>query len=389
MTRNDWAQFPATVRRVGLEVLVHGPLARTELADRLHLSTASLSRLTKPLLQAGLIQERGEAESNRTGRPMQPLEVNSRAQQFIGIKLTGTHAHAARTDLRATIEASITRPLQSTQVDDVVALLSELVQDLRGQATLSGVGVGIGGLVRDFSTVASASFLNWSEIDLAPLLTDELDVPVTVTNDIDSLVEAENWFGHGRECENFAVLTIGAGIGCGLVAHDRLVTSPDAGLGLIGHLPLDSSGPECPDGHRGCANAYLGMHSLIAQSSIATGRPLSYEEVLQFAVEGDPIIDSIVGIAAQRLGGLIATIASITLAQRIILTGEGVQLATAASTRMHEGMMRHRHPRATPIDLVIADHDATLWARGAAAVAIQRTVLAEPPTVPAGGARRA
>src|SRR5690625_5192895 len=216
------------------------------------------------------------------------------------------------------------------------------------------------------ASLSSAPFLNWSEVDLAPLLTDELDVPVTLTNDIDSLVKAENWFGHGREYENFAVLTIGVGVGCGLVAHNRLVTSPGAGLGLIGHLPLDSGGPECPDGHRGCANAYLGMHSLIAQSSIATGRPLSYEEMLQLAVEGDPIIDSI---------------ASITLAQRIILTGEGVQLAAVAWRRMHEGMLRHRHPRAAPIDLVIADHDATLWARGAAAVAIQRTVLAATPTI--------
>src|SRR5699024_2573396 len=131
---------------------------------------------------------------------------------------------AARTDLRANIEAASTRPLRSTQVDDVVALLCDVVEDLRGAVALTGVGIGIGGLVRDFSTVASAPFLNWSEVDLAPLLTDELGVPVTITNDIDSLVEAENWFGHGRECATFAVLTIGAGVGCGLVAHDRLVT---------------------------------------------------------------------------------------------------------------------------------------------------------------------
>lgn len=377
-TDGDWAGFPPTVRRVGLEVLVHGPLARTELASRLSLSTASLSRLTKPLLHAGLIREISEAEPAKTGRPLQPLDVNSRAQHFIGIKLTGTHAYAVRTDLRANIETATTRPLNGTRVEDVVALLSALVQDIRGESTITGVGVGLGGLVHDFSTVTSAPFLNWKDVSLAPLLSRKLSIPVTITNDIDSLVEAENWFGHGRDYENFAVLTIGAGVGCGLVTHNRLVTSDDAGLGLIGHLPLDSSGPECPDGHRGCANAYLGMHSLIAQSSIALGRPLSYEELLELATEGNPIIDSIVGIAAQHLGALIATIASITLAERVILTGEGVQLASVSPARMHEGMARHRHPQASPIDLAIVEDDPTLWARGAAAVAIQRTVLAEP-----------
>jgi predicted NBD/HSP70 family sugar kinase len=374
-TTEPWSAFPETVRRVGLEVLLHGPLARTELATRLELSTASLSRLTKPLVDAGLVHEVADAGFTGAGRPLQPLDIDSKAQKFVGIKLTDTSIFAAKTDLRANVEASTTEALRSKALRDVVSWIRGAVDHLSEGKPPTAVGVALGGLVKDFSHVTWAPFLGWRDVDLRAILETELGAPVTVANDVDSLVEAENWFGHGRDVENFAVLTIGAGVGCGVVAHNRLLTSPDAGRGLIGHLLLDPSGPPCPDGHRGCANSYLGMNSLIAQASIATGRSLSYEDVMRLAAEGDPIVDSIVGLAAQHLGTLIATIANITLAQRVVLTGEGVRLASAAVARLQTGMLRNRHPDAAPIDLAIVEDDPSLWARGAAAVAIQRTVL--------------
>ena len=68
---------------------------------------------------------------------------------------------------------------------------------------------------------------------------------------------AEQWFGAVRGRPAFAVVTIGAGVGYGLVVHDRVITTPDSGLGLGGHLPLDPNGPLCGDGHRGCSTAML------------------------------------------------------------------------------------------------------------------------------------
>ncbi|WP_159805446.1 ROK family transcriptional regulator [Cellulomonas citrea] len=375
-----WSELSPSGRRVALEVLVHGPLARTELAQRLDLSTPSLTRLTRPLIDLGVLHEvddPGDQAVRPGGRPPQPLDVDPGLEHFIGVKLTGSHAYAVLTDLRA----QIVRTAQS-QVDDhrpeaVVALLARLVDEVRGErpALVSAVGIGLGGIVNDGLRVGRAPFLGWRDVPLGDLLRTATGLPVVLANDLDALMEAEHWFGAGRDVSDFVALTIGAAVGCGLVVHDRLVHSVDSGLGLLGHFPLDPLGPACPDGHRGCANALLSMDSIQAQASLAVGRALSYDEVLDLALAADPIADQVVGNAARAFGVLVADVVNIAQPQRVVLTGEGIRLAEVGWDRLVASIRAHRNPEAGEVDLHLVKDDPMLWARGAAAVAIQRTVL--------------
>jgi predicted NBD/HSP70 family sugar kinase len=174
---------------------------------------------------------------------------------------------------------------------------------------------------------------------------------------------------------NFATLTIGAGVGGGLVINDSLVVGVDAGLGLLGHFPLDPLGPPCPEGHRGCADALLSLPSIQTQASLALGRPTSYDEVLDLALSGDPMADRIVGNAARAFGVLIAAVANIALPERVLLTGEGIRLADVGWERLQDSIRENRNPEASKVDVRVIPDDPTLWARGAAAVAIQQAVL--------------
>ena len=70
-----------------------------------------------------------------------------------------------------------------------------------------------------------------------------LTLPVVVDNDVLSLTRAEQWFGTARRCDHFAVLTIGEGVGFGLVVHDEVVDRPDAGIGLLGHFRSPYASP--------------------------------------------------------------------------------------------------------------------------------------------------
>jgi Transcriptional regulator/sugar kinase len=223
--------------------------------------------------------------------------------------------------------------------------------------------------------VVRAPFLRWKDVDLGPLVRETTGLPSIVTNDLDALMEAEHWFGDGRDVTSFATITVGVGVGMGLIMHDRLVGGPDSGLGLIGHFPLDPFGPSCPDGHRGCADAMLANESIRAQASQLTGRTMTYDEVLDLAEVGDPAMDQLVARSAHALGVLVAAVANIAQPQRIILTGEGVRIAHVGEGRMRESIQRMRDPLASEPNLCIIDDDPLLWARGAAAVAIQRSVL--------------
>jgi len=372
---SPWTPLSDSERRVVLDLLVHGPLSRTELADRLGLSTPSLTRLTRTLLESGVVQEVREEQPHTGGRPLQPLDVDAGLQTFIGIKLTATHAFAVLTDLRADIRASLVRELGDRDPAAVAELLGEVVQELSEGNGPAAVGVGLGGEVRESRFVRRAPFLRWKDVDLGPLVRRATDLPSIVTNDLDALMEAEHWFGDGRDVTSFATITIGVGVGMGLIVHDRLVGGPDSGLGLIGHFPLDPFGPSCPDGHRGCADAMLVNESIRAQASQLSGRTMTYDEVLDLAEVGDPAMEQLVARSAHALGVLVAAVANIAQPRRIILTGEGVRIARVGEVRMRESIRRMRDPLASEPDLRIIDDDPLLWARGAAAVAIQRTVL--------------
>ncbi|GGS29151.1 ROK family transcriptional regulator [Actinokineospora fastidiosa] len=378
---SPWAPLLPSARRVTLEVLLHGPLARSELADRLGLSTASLTRLTKPLMDAGLLREADTPSLRGGGRPLQPLDVDPDVQRFIGIKLAGFRAYGVLTNLRADILGSAAVEITDQSPDAVVARIAELVAELDDRARpVAAIGIGIGGVVRDFSRVQRAVFLHWGEIDLGAAVTAATDRPTVVSNDVDALLEAEHWFGDGRDVESFAVLTIGAGVGGGLVVHDRLVSGPDSGLGLLGHFPVDPLGPACPEGHRGCVKALLTTDAIQSQAALTLDRPVTYDEVLDLAEAGNAVADQIVGRAAHAFGTLIAAVANIAQPERIILTGEGIRLAQVAEARVRAAIAQSRHAEASPIDLRFINDDPTLWARGAAAVAIQRTVLVALPS---------
>ena len=201
------------------------------------------------------------------------------------------------------------------------------------------------------------------------------NLPTVVQNDVIAFTEAEHWFGAGRGLERFAVVTLGAGAGYGLVEHDAIVSNDDAGIGLVGHWPLDPLGPLCPAGHRGCAHSVLTQSAIVSAVSSGIGREVDYAEAMSLAEAGDPVARRVVDDAGLGLGRLLAAIANLTMPQRIVLGGEGVQLFDVAADAVHAGIRRDRDPRAADIDLVTTPGDDLEWCRGAAVIAIQTYVL--------------
>ena len=258
-------------RELVREVLIHGPIARAELGRRLGLSPASLTRLSKPFLDRGLFVEGAVELAGAVGRPAKPLDVRVDLQRFVGIKLTGDQALGVLTDLRAKTLGEHVADLAGHSPEEVVEALAAVVEALAGSAgdvaELAGVGVSIGGKVTGQQVVLRAPFLEWREVDLGGMLSRRLGLPVVVENDVVALTEAERWFGLGRGIDDFAVVTTGAGVGYGLVIHGRQVITPDTGLGLGGHFPLDPTGPICADGHRGCSTAMLSTTSMCASAA--------------------------------------------------------------------------------------------------------------------------
>jgi len=365
ITTPRWTPGNGATRAVALEVLIHGPLSRSEVA-----------RLSTPLLESGLLVEAGEQVDGKVGRPQQLLDVVPASRRFIGMKLMADEVVGVTTDLRANVLASQSRRLTDRSPDAVADIVADLARALAaGTPEVMALGIGIGGFLGEQGQVLSAPFLGWQDVPLGLMIETRTGIPTMVENDLVAFTEYEHWFGAGRGLDRFAVVTLGAGVGYGLVIHDEIVRNDEFGIGLVGHWPLDPFGPVCSEGHRGCAKAVLTDTAITHAVSQAIGRPVSYPEALDLAASGEPAARRVVDDAGRGLGRLLAAIANLTMPETVVLGGEGVRLAEVAAAAIDTGLRADRDPRTRPIPLTIRSGENIEWCRGAAVVAIQTFVL--------------
>ncbi|MFJ6417308.1 ROK family protein [Paeniglutamicibacter sp. NPDC091659] len=363
---------------VARAILIHGPSSRGELSQRLKLSPASLTRLSKPLLDAGIVRESDLILDGSVGRPTRLLDIRQEARFFVGIKITGKMAQGVLTDLRANSLVSGARELPTREVGDVLDTLVDLIEDLCSRAgrQVSGVGISIGGQISGGALIQRAPFLNWRNVPLGDLLSQRTGLPVLVENDVTALVAAEQWFGVGREAADFAVVTIGAGVGYGLAMHRQVVRGRDTGLGLGGHFPLDPNGPMCLEGHRGCSTAMLTIPSICAQISTALQRDVGYGEAFELADAGNKVAHSVLQAAAHALGRFLAAAANLAMVNVVVLGGEGIELFNRFEQSVRTALAADRDPEASEVRIAVLSGEFDQWASGAAAVAIQKYAFA-------------
>lgn len=373
------AAADASARSVAVAVLRSGPVSRADLARRLGLSTASLTRLTRPMISRGLLVEQRPQAVSRTGRPSRPLDVDAGFAYFLGIKITWDVIYAVVCDLKGRVVAAEHTPVTDTAPAAIIAQTVMIIEEQRrGWPGIAGVGIGVGGAVQGHRLVRQVSALGWTaEQDLAAQIGASVRLPISVDNDVRALTQAELWFGEGRNCSSLVMITIGVGVGCAIVIDDHLYEGRRGLAAQVDHWTLDPDGPSCPQGHRGCADVLLTSGRLSELASARLGRMVTFEQCLGLAAAGDPIAGEIVQTAADHLGLLVARVADVIAPDRILITGDGIDVALQGEARLRESLARNRAALSPADDLRLLRTDFYAWARGAAAVAIRRHMLTE------------
>ena len=366
---------PDSITDLARAVLIHGPVSRGELAEQLGLSLPTLTRLSRPLIDRGILYEVDDLSQNTTGRPTKPLDVRPEAGYYMGVKLTGDQAIGVLTDIKANELVRLEANFMDRRVSTVHRILVKLYQDLIEKAhyasEVKALGISIGGYVHQDGTIGYASFLGWENVDLAGPLSEELGIPVYIENDIVAVAGAEHWFGLGRGHTDFSVITMGAGLGYGLVRRDRVVNTQDARLGIGTHIILDADGPTCSEGYKGCATELLTTPALLEQATAHFGHTVSFDELVTLFKEGDAFARNIFFRAGRALGRLIALVSSLALVDTIVLAGEAIELFRSTEDVVWEEINLYRKVEFTPLTILVDEGNFVAWARGAAAVAIQ------------------
>ncbi len=381
-----WSGLSVTQRRIALELLRHGRMSRASLMGRVGISAGSITRLTSPMLESGTLLATAEQVS-ATGRPQSHLEVDAGAERLVGVTLSGRHLTAVLTDLRLTVLASTRLEVTDHAPEAVVALLARAVGDLRSRlaqdgAPVTGLGLTLGGSSRDGRTVDEAVFLGWHGVRLAEAVEAATGIPTLVGNDLAAMTEQELWFGAGREHERFSLVTVGAGIGHGLVVGGSVISSPDAQLGLAGMVPVpDGAHPPVSSPAMACltdaALERAWSQRLAAGRHRSPDRGARAARILSLAEDGDGDAMDVCASFALRLGRFIGITAAFTLPETVIVAGERSGVASLFEDQVMLGIAAVRRPGAAPLDVVVREHDRAQWARGAAVLVLRARIAGE------------
>jgi glucokinase len=220
----------------------------------------------------------------------------------IGIDIGGTKVAAGVVDEDGNVRATARRRTPSRDPEHLVDVVSEIVRPLLAEHDVGCIGVGAAGFVdADRTTVLFAPNLAWRDTELKQQIASRVDLPVAIENDANAAAWAEYRFGAGEQRRNVVCLTIGTGIGGGIVIDGRLYRGGHGIAGEPGHVRVVPGGRQCGCGNFGCWEQYCSGTALVrAAREVATERPDDGKRLLSVAGSVDAIDGPAVTRAAQE-----------------------------------------------------------------------------------------
>lgn len=263
---------------------------------------------------------------------------------YLGIDLGGTRIKISLFAVDFTRVAMLTTPTESEKGSQrVVGNLIGSIQQLLSQAQvdaeeLAAVGVGVPGLmdIERGISLFSPNFAQWQDVPIARLIADALGgVPVFIDNDVRVNLFGEWYFGAGRQLKDLVLLTIGTGLGAGVVMEGRVLYGATGSAGEIGHLNMYRRGRPCACGSSGCLGRYVSGRGLIVtarekiavtapgllQEWLAQGKELTPALLSEAYDKGDRIARETFEETGELLGYGLSSVINLYNPQRIIVGG--------------------------------------------------------------------
>ncbi|GCE05953.1 ROK family protein [Dictyobacter aurantiacus] len=364
-------------------LMEQGAISRTDLSKRSGLPAATITRIVGEFLEANLISEK-LAEESSGGRPPVLLSINPAAGYVVGIKLREDRMTIAICDLTCAIIYSMDEQITGESVPQrVVEAMADAVKRCVRVANIAmdkvlGIGVGLSGLIDSARGICRYSaILNWRDVELAAALEFKLHLPVRIDNDVNTLAVAERYFGEGRDAANFLLLTLGRGIGLGVVIGGEIYCGSNGGAGEFGHMTIDSStdAPLCNCGKRGCLEAIASDYGILRA---ATGADPGHHvedaigTLIERAQQGDEGMRAIFTRAGEALGIALANLTNLFDPELVLIGGEGLRAGELILEPMRVTLPLHRFGTVyESIKLVPQTIDDASWARGAASLLLR------------------
>ena len=322
-------------RAVLREILLSGPISRTEIGARVGLTAGAVSRIVRPLLDASLVRETTERRDDppaRPGRRTSPLEIDPRGGQVLGIGIGPSIQTVVLGDIGSGVIAGIELNLDAIDAPDLV---------IRGVARESRRLIGahlddrsrlLGGLLMITGPVdpvkgstPGAPYLGWGPYPLRARLADVLDVPMTVRSMTATIASAELRFGVTRKRRNVLTFLCGLGVGVAVILDGRLIEGGNIPTGGIGAMEVTGEeGAVTTLDHAGAGlgvlRRLLGDDMSPVHATISVSAP-----ALRAAIErdraGDAEVAEVMAMVGRGLGHVVVQFSRFAMPETVLIAG--------------------------------------------------------------------
>ena len=383
---------PSLLRAINARTILErirasGPVSRAQVARDTGLSKPTVSLGLTALLEAGLVREVGRS-SGRPGPSAVLYELNPAAGWVIGVDVGRRRVRAALADITGAVAG---RRDERARASSARALIGQIGAVAHALAAEAGIGwdqvhqvtVGSPGVFEPVrgAVILAPNLPGWGRQGLLAALREELGDRIGLENDVNLAAEGERWRGLGAGVGNFGFLSVGTGVGMGLVLDGKLYRGAAGAAGEVGYLPIGADPYDRQVRRRGAFEESVNGAAVVRRAAeTGLGGPLTAKQVFALARRGDPLAREVVEEEARRLALGLAVVTAVVDLELVILGG-GVGGNADLLLAPIERELRALSPMRPRLAVSALGEDAVLQGAVATALAVAQSRLFDPATM--------
>ncbi|MDQ1910260.1 ROK family transcriptional regulator [Paenibacillus sp. GD4] len=281
------------------------PISRARIAELTGLTKATVSSLVAEWIESGLVREIGEGASSGGRKPVM-LVFDATAGYVVGVDLGTDYVLAVLTDLNGNVVEESRSKHENESVDAVIGAVKAGIREVAGRVPdcrygVVGIGIGIPGISDEEGNVLFAPNLGWENVPLQQRIEEEFGLPVVIENEANAGAVGEQRFGAAQDSSFLVYVSIGSGIGTGILIKGELFRGSTGFSGELGHVTIEHNGKPCRCGNAGCWELYASEKALVEDARNAIPG-VKVDALLQLASDGEPAAIEAFGRLGRYLG---------------------------------------------------------------------------------------
>jgi predicted NBD/HSP70 family sugar kinase len=366
-------------KTIVLEAIIRrSPISRAQISELSGLNKSTVSSLVSELIEERLVEDTGPGASNGGRKPFM-LEFHQEAGFAVGVDLGVNYITAVLVDLSGAVIQESFHPLTGREPERIVPQLRAVIEDLAAAAHASpygvvGVTIGVPGIVDDRGTaqgtaqgtgqsagqgtVLFAPNLGWENINLAEILQPLRGNtgPLAICNEANAGAVGELHYGAARDVRDMIYISVGMGIGAGVILGRELYLGSNGFSGEAGHVSIRQDGGQCTCGNTGCWELYASERALLEQAAKLPGIDLEHRmggseagelklpTLVRLAEEGNAEVIGLFGEIAEALAVGVVNMMNLFNPQLIVIGNRFAALERWLGVPLRQAIERRSPP---------------------------------------------